>query len=332
MKRILCFLAFCTAMSCAKPGPGMISGLENGNEQVTEEWVTLQVGLPLVQTRLAGAAPEDGQVKDLQVFVFDVKSACLDAYAHESMTPEKVTVRCKKGAKHIYALVNAPGYETVEREEVLQKLTSELTENETGKLVMAGVDESVVLTGDGSVEIPVKRLVSQVILTGFSNQITIPQYKSKPLVVQEVYLLNAFGIAGCFEETAAQKYYNFKAVDQTPLALLYDKVTEGSVAAGASLAGQYHFYTYPNPATVDCTDRSETARFTRLVVKATFDGKVCYYPVSLPVLKPNTRYEVHMNVKRPGSDSPDIPVSLSDAAISIKVSPWEQGGTITETI
>ena len=61
-------------------------------------------------------------------------------------------------------------------------------------------------------------------------------------------------------------------------------------------------------------------------------GETVYYPISLPEVKQNTVYEVTLKITRPGSDSPDVPVSGHAVEFKIEVQDWITGGVIEEVI
>ena len=156
MKKIFQFMVMCAMVACTKQEAGnIIPGTGTAQDSSADEKVTLQIGLPSVRTRLPGEAQQDESVKDLQVFVFDVNSSRLDAYVHDASAAGAVKVNCKKGRKHVYALVNAPSLKTVETEADLLAQTAVLTSNSEGRLILTGCDKSLDLAADRSVVIPV---------------------------------------------------------------------------------------------------------------------------------------------------------------------------------
>ena len=60
-----------------------------------------------------------------------------------------------------------------------------------------------------------------------------------------------------------------------------------------------------------------------LVRMAQIDGKTCYYPITLPPLKPNHIYTINnLTLTRPGTDSPDMTDPLSSMSFNLQVQPW----------
>ena len=93
-----------------------------------------------------------------------------------------------------------------------------------------------------------------------------------------------------------------------------------------------YFYCYPNPTETDSSEETWSARRTRLVLEATLGGEVMYYPVTLPVIEPNSSYEVTVKITRRGSPSPDIPVTGIAAEFSVDVQNWITKDRIEEII
>ena len=86
-----------------------------------------------------------------------------------------------------------------------------------------------------------------------------------------------------------------------------------------------------------------SARHTRLVIKCDYNGKTCYYPVTLPkstggtpgTLERNKVYHIsQLTLKRPGSSSPENPGDEVNSEVSVTfkvtVSAWEGDTSYTE--
>jgi len=124
------------------------------------------------------------------------------------------------------------------------------------------------------------------------------------------------------------------------------------------------FYCYPNPITIDHFGWSLpfTPRKTRLVLALmdldtytiadvqesvsaittdmlkTFctqkgiEGKIWYYPVTLPVLEMGTSYDINMTITRYGSTDPDIMQWKVGGNFDLSYEEWSDGGTINVII
>ena len=323
MKRKLYFAAFAAA------------ALTACNEQVIElsdesvGKVELGVTLPAAMTKVSGASSEN-DVNDLQIFVFD-DSGSLEAYGHTAST--SLTLNCFPGSKTVVALVNAPALSDVTSYSELTATASALSDNAVSSLVMEG-EVPVDLKASTSVTVPVERIVAKVTLTKIVNALELDYHRKMTFAVTSVYLINVAGDRKYLSDSdpALDKWYHkMKYESANTLPFLYD-APKTSVKYGTTYSSQHHFYCYPNHTETDANEGTWTARKTRLVVEATLGGETCYYPVTLTDIDQNTAYTVTLTVTRPGSPSPDIPVSTEEATFTVKVRDWTDGADYTETI
>ena len=111
-----------------------------------------------------------------------------------------------------------------------------------------------------------------------------------------------------------------------------------SVANGASHTPStpYFFYSYANSATASPSGFNATfaAQRSVLVVVATVDGAICYYPVVLDdaALVRNTTYTVGLTINSVGSTDPNKPVEKGAINVTVTVAGWQAGATYDETI
>lgn len=119
----------------------------------------------------------------------------------------------------------------------------------------------------------------------------------------------------------------FASVDRTvPL--------DGSISTDVALyTGQNRIGSMLSTSLSDLMEATSwSVRRSKLVLECTLGGYTCYYPVSLPVLRTNSRYRIReIVIKHYGSDSPDSPVSFADILVDGKIVSWD-GGYINETI
>ena len=104
------------------------------------------------------------------------------------------------------------------------------------------------------------------------------------------------------------------------------------ITAETPYTAQNAFYCYPNHASQDSFEAEWCPRNTRLVVEATLGDEKYYYPVKLPKLEHNMRYEVNLVITRPGLPTPDSNFKKFDADFNITVSEWIQGSKISQEI
>ena len=115
--------------------------------------------------------------------------------------------------------------------------------------------------------------------------------------------------------------YSFKAV-----------TTDRDIDNGETRTCGYNFYSFPNTVATDRSGARTAGGKMRLVVKAKYNGRSYYYPVTLDAVERNKCYDVALNISGAGSVDPNVPVEKGSINVSVSVSDWEQGADYTETI
>ena len=69
---------------------------------------------------------------------------------------------------------------------------------------------------------------------------------------------------------------------------------------------------------------------THLVLEGHIGETVCYYPIPLPPLTPDTCLDLDITLKRMGSPSPDIPAESGAVVVELTKRPWEEREPYTE--
>ena len=322
MKKRFCFAAIAAMAlaSCAE---------KNADLMVADEMVELQVNIPCLETKVAGTPQNEDKISSLQVFVFDKQSGTLEAYGNENASSLKLT--CLPGNKEVVALVNAPSLAGIASLSELQGKKSSLADNASGKLVMSGQVTKQLTASDNSVTVNVSRLAAKVTLLNVKNQMSLEVNQKKAFVVTAVYLVNAVGDRAYLSPSTPGTWYNKMKYETGCPAFLYD-APKSTVADGQTYSTPHHFYCYPNATDTDANGGTWSARKTRLVVEATLGGETCYYPVTLADVAQNTEYTVSLTVTRPGSSSPDLPVSTNEATFTVNVQDWKDGSDYNEVI
>ncbi|MBR5300427.1 MAG: hypothetical protein IKU36_09290 [Bacteroidales bacterium] len=298
---------------------------------VAEGMVELNVEVPVASTRVTGTPAAEDAVANLQVFVFDQSSGVLEAYGNQNNT-KSLKLTCLPGDKDIVALVNAPSCASVATLAALQAKTSSLSDNAAGSLVMSGSVRKTLSSTDKSVTIDVSRIAAKVTLLSVKNAMELKANQDKEFVVTGVYLINVTGSRKYLSDsTPGTWYHKMRYESSNTLSFLYD-TPKSTVKWNETYSNQHHFYCYPNTTSTDANAGTWTPRKTRLVVEATLGGEKCYYPVTLAEISQNTAYNVTLTVTRPGSMSPDIPISTEEATFTVNVKDWIDGTDYTETI
>ena len=322
MKRKLYFAAFAAVAlaACNETLPTM-ADLEEGK-------LELEVNLPVALTKVTGEA-EDDDVNSLQVFVFGT-SGDLEAYGYKYA--DALTLKCIPGPKTVVALVNAPLIPEIASYSELTSTVSKLSNNVLKGLVMEGELE-IELTTSQRVVVPVSRLVAKITLSKIENALELDYHQSMDFVLNSVYLINVAGDKKYLVDDPSETWINQGQNEKGEIGYLYDSLKDTKLWWGTSYTDKHYFYCYPNHTEQDSSDGQEwTPRYTRLVVEATLGGEKCYYPVSLPEVNQNTAYDISLKVTRPGSDSPDKPVSTLAAEFTVEVEEWIPADAIEEII
>lgn len=297
----------------------------------------LKVKMVSEQTKVSGlGGGEEKSVSDYQILVYDMKTRMLEAYATPSAESDEVSMQCRTGQKEVVVLANAPDVGNILSYDDFVKVKSYLSDNEVGNLVMEGHASPELTISGETVSIGLRRMVSKIVLDEISVNFENDVYDTKDFVLKEVYLTNVAGDMTYLAENADPiKWYNqsVQTSDVTVDAMIFDSMNDYNMKGKGKYSDTHHFYCYPNPYVDDSFSAGEwTPRPTRLVVEAVLDGVTCYYPVTLPELKRNTKYHVSLNIVRPGSSSPELDMDKYAASFKITLLDWQESENISETI
>ena len=325
IRTIMAALAVMTASACH-------DDLPKASHFPTDERISLSVSVPDLRTKVSekNSPGTPDAINTLQVFVFD-EAGVLEA--SDMKESESVVLTCKAGPKKVVSLVNAPEVTDVTTYSELCTASSFLDDNTIDYMVMSGETE-VNLTATSSVTIPVSRIAAKVVLRQVVNNFKFKADQDAEFLVTHVYLLNVGAERGYLSAATPKQWYNMMELDMfdSP-AFTYEQLSSPvKLPYSSTWTADKYFYCYPNPTETDSSDETWSARRTRLVLEATLDGEVMYYPVTLPVIEPNSSYEVTVKITRRGSPSPDIPVTGIAAEFSVDVQSWITQDRIEEVI
>lgn len=299
-------------------------------EQMSSEKVKLQISVPTAQTKVLSSVNESA-VNDYQVFLFN-DNGVLEDYVHQD-TPD-ITLECTMGSKTVAVLVNAPVMSNITTMTALQNTVSKLSDNTFESFVMEGqVPVEVNSTDEISVEVPVSRKVAKIELQYLSVMFDMPQYNALPFKVSAVYLINAPGDMTYFSSAAPTLWLNkLGYVAEDDNTFLYDDMNDVEVSLKSPYSTHNVFYCYPNDSTEDSFSTIWSPRCTRLVVEAMIGDMKYYYPVTLPKLESNKKYNVSLIITRPGAESADVVVDKKEGNFSVVVQDWDDGGLVYKEI
>ena len=342
MKRIA-FLAavaatLCTVacmVSCNKndgPDPVLPAQPESQAGQEAEQ-VSLTVNIGgvggIMKTKSTSPASREAKILNAQVFVFN--DNWLDGYNRvvlddDPLNPSEpitsISVNCSAGERSVYVLINHPTElnSIVTKTEFLA-ITSSLSQNSHYNMVMIGND-TFTLPQAEAVTIDVHRLLARVVIKKITRAFTVTAQAAQNFNINEIFMINVAGDTNLGETAAPTNWYNQRAYASEQGSLTHDSLNQ-TLANNASYATAHYFYVYPNPTVEDSQATIWSPRYTRLVVKATLGSDVYYYPINLPGIESNKSYEIdELILTRPGSDTPDQPVTFQDCSFNINVVGW----------
>lgn len=291
-------------------------------------------------------------VKTLQLFVFDSNG---DINIYKKLdNASSADISTTSGSKTVWAVVNGEDLSSVKTMTQLKSKAVMLEANsKTNGFVMTGsANCNVQSSGATSCTIEVSRLVARVALQEVRN--SLPASLGS-FTLEFFYLTNIVGNQSIDGTAAPATWYNKEgradesnrvathiiATDQAYKASCPDltfKTYNRIVANGGSYKPTTPdlFYCYKNDSTTkpDGFKSTFSAQRTALVVVATINGKLQYYPVFLDksTIERNTSYTVAVNITGLGSDDPNKEVEKGNLSVSIQVADWTAGATYDEII
>lgn len=295
--------------------------------------VKLTVDVTSGVTKVTGELMDD-QIKSLQLFSFGTNDL-LDGYSTVSGSSE-ISVEVPPSFKLVHILANAPALTDVKNYKDFKSRVSYLENNSPDAMIMEGWISADLRNGDVTLSIPVKRFASRISLISVRNKMELEYYQTVDIKVTKAYLINVAGdmeFTGAFKETipAPTVWFN-KRQDSDELSLLTRSDINASIGYEESYTTPHRLYCYSNPTETDSSEENWSARHTRLVVEAEIEGYTYYYPVTLPVLKQNTDYQVTLTITRTGSTHPDVPYYTNAADVTVTVVDWQDGSDVDAII
>lgn len=315
--------------------------------RVAEPEYTLKVnvGIPATRAVIAPGNTDDMQAHTVQVFVYNAageleKTSGMKDYGTE------VSLTISPGLKTVWALVNAPLESGPASLTAFPVTSTPLSANTPSSLVMSG-SETVTVTGNDNITVNVRHIAAKVVLDKVTRSFTNGSYAGIPMTLKGIFMSNVvaasdYGVTGAVPSEWICKQ-GLLASPPVCADLLADYPLDGDLGEGKTYSVAHTFYVYPNPVEEDSDAEEWCARKTRLVLECDYNGRTCYYPVTIPgsesgagVIQRNKVYHITgLTLTRPGSTDPDskYPEVSSDVncTFQITVSDWEQDYSYSES-
>lgn len=308
--------------------------------------LTVNVGAPA--TKVVGQVASDMMLKNFQILVFTDKGN-FETSTLLCSNVTQIDLKVLPGAKKVWTVANIPGrIADPENETAFLNQLTQLRFNTTEKMTMSKF-ESVTINADTELNIALEHIASKVVVDKITRQFNNAGYASIPLTVKRIYLSNVAGDTNFACTKNPTEWFNKMGVIDTSagsqiLDLIVDDGINYPLAQNSSYNTTHTFYAYPNPHSTDNFGTSWVARHTRLVIECDYNGRTCYYPITLPqkkgtdpgTLERNKVYHIsELVLKRPGSTSPDNPDTEVESKVSvtfkITVADWAGNTSYTET-
>lgn len=349
MKRILNYLTVAVlAAACTVTGPVP--------DDAGDGRVTLTVNLDPTGTK---SIPDNGTDKTLnnyQVLVFNHRNE-LEASTDIVTSSLQAQLRVLPGTKRVWAVGNIGNNKiTPSSLSDMSSAVLRLGDNDQADFLMSANDQGAVTTSL-DMTLPLKRIVSKVVIEKITRDFTNADYATIPLTIKRIYMSNVVGDSDYAGQNGGAVWYNrWGEVDSDQPAavtkLIMASDINKSLANNETYEKKYAFYVFPNPTTTDAfgvtmsgNQRVWTARHTRLVVECDYNGTTCYYPITLPhssdpnnpgTMVSNMVYKIgQLTLKRPGSTDPDVPEEQVSSEVTctfdITILNWDGGTAYTET-
>lgn len=346
MKKLSVFFACAAAMmalaSCNKENLPSVPSQQS--DKVRCVFSLSNMGDPMtkatgIESEAAGAAAEK-TVNSLQVYIFNSSGAVIASGKVANAKTISMEVNSGNGYS-IYAVCNATDWtSSIATVSDLEAKTADnlAQSNAASNFVMVGkLTNQSISKENNSFTVEVARRAAKVVLRKITN--SLPEVNGA-ISLKGIYVSNVATVSNLFSDALpsdagwVNKFGTY--ADLSAYTHFADKLaTAANIANGEAYETAHGFYAAANPTETDSSEKTWSARFTRLVVAVEIQGVEYYYPISfnkeLPELTANKYIDItNLNIKHLGSNDPDTPVSSDEISISVTVKDWDYTSTSIE--
>lgn len=308
--------AVLSAVSCSRENVGEIRSSE-----MVKYPVTLSVEAPQSKISISELSGES-KINCVYLYAFDRASGNVESVKRFDAGQTSLELKLSRGKKTIVAVANYDTAISVTDSTSLESSVVSLSTIRKDNVVMVG-KTSVNVNGASSASIELKRRVAKICFSKLTTDFSAPAYKSSTFTVKDVYLSDvssSFQLAGA---TSLPSTLNPSALSETLGGIIGDANLGINMSGSTSQKIDRAYFSAPDYGT----------HRARLIVAATLQGVVYYYPLTLPKLEANKVYTVSdFKITRPGALTPDENVDIDSCTLTITVRDWDTGEEISQTI
>lgn len=315
---------------------GCSKTMADGPQPVNQVPVEFRLGQPSAALKSVDDK-SDCLTDKVQIAVYD-KSGYMCANGTMTEGSLKLMLPAGKPEFKVAAFVNsATDIRTCSTFSSISGVNSSLLSNASGgknELEMYGTLTDVAFSSTTPCVVPVERPAAKVEIDAIENRIE----SKPPFEIKGIYLINVNTQSATNGSVSEKVWYQKRRYvpDESSVVTYTADMFDRTLAYGACYDTKHYFYCYSNPTTTDSSSQTWCDRFTRLVVEAEYNGRICYYPINIVGsdgrLDGGRLYRISkLTITGPGSDDPDVPISRSDAGFSISVQNWGDGFSQTVT-
>ena len=318
------------------------SGNESSGDPVS---LGISIETPATKALIERGSTADMSFHSAQVFVYN--SAGQLEKTSGIVETQDVSLSVVPGHKTVWVVVNAPSaISGVDSLQDFPAARTSLSDNTPGSLVMCGSAEVDAVTAR-NLSVTVKHVAAKIVIEKISRSFENAAYAEVPMTIKKMYMSNVAADADFGLSTLPSQWIcklGVLSAEPENAELLLDDGIDAPLSEGGAYTQSHTFYVYPNPVGDDSDAPEWTPRKTRLVIACEYNGKPCYYPISIPgssfsgasgTVQGNKVYRISsLTLTRPGSESteskePEVS-SEADCTFSIVIADWEEEDPYTE--
>lgn len=310
--------AFFSLFSCNKaelslPGPGPVS-------EVPVSFCIVNSGL---LTKLVTDAAENTLTR-VQIAVYNPDSLLVASGYADARGTLTLSLPAGISGYKVCALANSStDLSLIGRYEQVFTRSSTLRSSADGLEMFCTMDD-VTFNPLTPVELELEHFAAKVQLLEISDNIA----HNPSFTIDRIFLVNV-NTACLYDYSTPSLNYaqlgSYKSAE-TGITPLTSDAVDVTLTKGQTHRTVYSFYCYPNPTVTETAQ----ARFTRLVVQATYMGRSYYYPVNVApeggTIEHNALYRItNLTITGPGSTDPDSPLTKESISFEVDVLEWADG-------